>query len=446
MAANQADQSRDAIERSLDKLDKVSKQYNLTHDDKGKKMRKLISQIVKKVDALDDSKTDSKAQAFCWKGRAYGSLSEYSKEAEDFLTKAIKLEPTNVDAWNALGTEYWKKKDLRAAGDCFRGALDQNKNKISYRKLSMVVRNFGEPKTYRVRLEESISLAKKAIALDVSDSESWYILGNAYMTTFFSTFSTSDLEGCLKAYEKSEKMHKLGSSSKGGAADDKSSCTNPDLYYNRANVHKFYEQFQEAIDGYRNAKQLDPHLPGQDEIDNIHRFVKKLSKLVRTKNGLKAKKLLKFSAQIPPSVEIKDSKRVELKQLEIGENKDKFVVGTMIAPVTRSESVPVSFIVMDKNTDMFVVSIYGVIASLINDIKVGDVLFINKPILRKISVKEFKERSYPCIMVPNAATLSVNGHALPKKAFAKPVVRVETYGTALTKEGKIASNKNKIKS
>ena len=44
---------------------------------------------------------------------------------------------------------------------------------------------------------------------------------------------------------------------------------------------------------------------------------------------------------------------------------------------------------MDKNTDMFVVSIYGVIASLINDIKVGDVLFINKPVQTALTSLKF---------------------------------------------------------
>lgn len=33
--------------------------------------------------------------------------------------------------------------------------------------------------------QDSIKLAKKAIALDMSDSQSWYVLGNAHLTNFF---------------------------------------------------------------------------------------------------------------------------------------------------------------------------------------------------------------------------------------------------------------------
>mmetsp|Transcript_10982 Transcript_10982/g.13103 ORF Transcript_10982/g.13103 Transcript_10982/m.13103 type:complete len:431 (-) Transcript_10982:77-1369(-) len=422
------DGNAEAIGKMLEKLDKLNKQYSLSHKEKIRRMNKLISQICKKVDAMDQKTAAQKAMSACWKGRAYGSLPEHTAEAEEHLTKAIKLEPGLVEAWNCLGTEYWKKKDLKAAGDCFRGAIEQQENKVSLRKLSMVIRNFGEEDTKRSRLAESIKLAKRAIALDVKDGESWYILGNAYMMTFFTTFATSDLEGCLKAYEAAEKSTVDSANKK------------PDLYYNRANVYKYYENFQEAIDGYKKAIALDPQLPGQDQIDNINRFVTKLAKLVATRNGIKGKKLAKLASVIPENCQIKNSKRVELDELENGENKDTFLVGVTVSPVTRPESVPVSFIVMDKKNNMFVVSIYDVVSSLREYIKIGDVIYVNRPNLSRKSVNEFKERVYPCVTVSNPVNISVNGNALPKEAFAKPSVRVETFSTAVTKEGKLTNS------
>uniref|UniRef100_A0A7S2XC01 Tetratricopeptide repeat protein 5 OB fold domain-containing protein n=1 Tax=Lotharella oceanica TaxID=641309 RepID=A0A7S2XC01_9EUKA len=418
--------TKDAVERSIEKLEKLSKQYSLSEAERGRRMRKLIAQVCKWVDSIDHVDAESKAQAACWKGRAYSTLAEYTPEAEEYLTKAIKLEPALVEAWNSLGAEYWKKKDLKAAGDCFRGALEQKKNKVSLRKLSMVVRNHGEPKTYRERLAESVDLAKEAIKLDVKDGESWYVLGNAYMMQFFTSFSTDDLEGCLKAYETAEKST-VDSASK-----------NPDLYYNRANVHKFYEQYQKAIDDYKKSRTLDPHLPAQDEVENIHRFVKKLSKLIATKNGIKAKRRLKLKELIPETSQIKDVERREFVDLKQGPNKGSFLVGVIISPVTRTWDSPVSFIVMDKNTDMFVLSVYGVVSSLQSDLKMGDVIYINQPVLKQISVNEFKERVYPCISVGNAVNLSVNGKPLPKKAFANPSVKVSTFSTSFTKEGKVS--------
>lgn len=48
---------------------------------------------------------------------------KYSKEAEDLLSKAIKLDPKLVEAWNELGECYWKNNKLKEAINCFSGAL-----------------------------------------------------------------------------------------------------------------------------------------------------------------------------------------------------------------------------------------------------------------------------------------------------------------------------------
>ena len=39
-------------------------------------------------------------------------LPEYSKIAEENLSKSIKLMPTKNEAWDALGNVYWKKRDI----------------------------------------------------------------------------------------------------------------------------------------------------------------------------------------------------------------------------------------------------------------------------------------------------------------------------------------------
>ena len=57
--------------------------------------------------------------------------SGYSKEAEELLSKAVKLDPANIDAWNALGQCFWKKGDLTGARNCFDGALGQKVNAVS---------------------------------------------------------------------------------------------------------------------------------------------------------------------------------------------------------------------------------------------------------------------------------------------------------------------------
>ena len=44
------------------------------------------------------------------KGKAKGVFQDYNESAEKDLSKAVKLDPKNVDAWNCLGECFWKNK------------------------------------------------------------------------------------------------------------------------------------------------------------------------------------------------------------------------------------------------------------------------------------------------------------------------------------------------
>ncbi|PWA49560.1 hypothetical protein CTI12_AA478120 [Artemisia annua] len=89
------------------------------------------------------------------KGKMLDVLPEYSKKAEDHLSKAVKLNPSLADAWLCLGNCIWKKGDLPATRNCFNLAL--SKEEI---------------------VAESIKHTKEAIALDVKDGNS--LLNRSY--------------------------------------------------------------------------------------------------------------------------------------------------------------------------------------------------------------------------------------------------------------------------
>lgn len=121
-----------------------------------------------------DASVKHKARAAYVQGKALDAGPEYSKEAEVLLAKAVKLDPSNIDAWNCLGNCFWKKKDYVGARDCFVGAIGQEKTAKSLRLLSMVLRQIGETPQERVaNVTESVAKAKEAITMDVSDEESW---------------------------------------------------------------------------------------------------------------------------------------------------------------------------------------------------------------------------------------------------------------------------------
>lgn len=160
-----------AIIENLEKLDR-----SYFGRDRVKKIRESLDQATalldtKPIDLVNNKK--EKADLLYLKGRALDFLPEYTKQSEDLLSKSLKLLPTKKEAWDALGHVYWKKCDLPAAKNCFESSLEQEPNNSEIlRNLSMVYRQFQnvDVDTRKANFVKSIELAKKAVALGMSDS------------------------------------------------------------------------------------------------------------------------------------------------------------------------------------------------------------------------------------------------------------------------------------
>ena len=66
----------------------------------------------------------AKAEFLMLRGKALNVLPSFDTSAQESLSKAVKLDPTLVEAWIQLGECYWKKGDVDAAKNCFLGALN----------------------------------------------------------------------------------------------------------------------------------------------------------------------------------------------------------------------------------------------------------------------------------------------------------------------------------
>ena len=157
-----------------------------------------IAAVVAAVDGLSSESAGQRARASFARGRALDAGEAYSNEAEVELSRAVKLAPDFIDAWNALGhasaagagpslgwvrgrgcrgdgrpppwglgggvarslarrrsalravdtlstgrgsslpvRRFWKKKDFAGARDCFEAANERQANATSLRSLSL---------------------------------------------------------------------------------------------------------------------------------------------------------------------------------------------------------------------------------------------------------------------------------------------------------------------
>ncbi|XP_071823555.1 tetratricopeptide repeat protein 5-like isoform X2 [Apostichopus japonicus] len=405
---------RNPIEKAIDKTDDV---------------RTELEKVLKKLNE-SQGQIESKSEFLLLKGRALNILPEFSPEALDCLSKAVKLDPKLVEAWNHLGECYWKKKDIENARNCFTGALNYSENKVSLRNLSMVLRQLGGTPEERSKfMQQSVDNIKKAVQLDFNDGTSWFIAGNTYLSLFFASGqSASILKQCLGAYAKAEK--------------DPVAKSNPDLHFNRAAIYRFQEEYHLAIEGYERATALDPlWKEPQEKRKELVNFLWKVSELVRLKGKLKNKKLQQLissltEADLGPYAggsytgANKETVKLEpcpLSKLVEGKNLEKVVVGKVVCSVSLDEPIPFTFAIVDSEGSCYVVNLYNVAQG--QGVIIGDSVAIPEPHIMKndLSVDD-KHINFFSIRVLSPIYLVVNRRKLGADKQAPATLQVSTLG------------------
>ncbi|XP_072357697.1 tetratricopeptide repeat protein 5 [Scyliorhinus torazame] len=149
---------------------------NHSVEDAGRKQGDLTERMntaLEEMQSLEGS-SHNKAQLLMLRGKALNVVADYRPQAEEALSRAVKLDPSLVEAWNQLGEVYWKKGDIAAAKTCFSGALSHCKNKVSLRNLSMVLRQVrAHGDDYSRNVFASVEQAKLAVQMDIKDGTSW---------------------------------------------------------------------------------------------------------------------------------------------------------------------------------------------------------------------------------------------------------------------------------
>lgn len=439
-SSDQQQEYNDALEKAREAVDELYKfrdTYVESHGieccaNKKTDVEQKLKLTLTQLDRLQLS-IDNKAVFFYLRGKALNITPSFDPHAEECLSKAVKLDPNLIEAWNQLGESYWKNHNINEASNCFSGAIAKDKNKVSLRNLSMVQRQLGKEYNEKVaNVRQSVNTAKEAVALDVSDGHSWFVLGNAFLSVFFFAGQNPGvLKQCMSAYTRAE--------------HDKVSANNPDLHFNRAVAFKYQEEFSKAIEGYKRAALLDPSWnEPMEEIDGLMRRMKLCNDVVQNKGHLKPKKMKNLLHQIKESdlgpflggfYTSPTNKTISLKCALIkdlhGQCNDNIVIhGKVISVIPVKDGVPFQFVLIDSTSNCIAVSVFNLAVG--KGMIVGDSVAIPEPFIQNHEVElddssggvDNNKINLQSIRVDNPVVLVVNRRKVGIERLAFSVLSV----------------------
>lgn len=380
--------------------------------DRHSKMKAIVDKATKCVDralaALRPPPPDLNAQGLFLKGRALSFLPGQDAKAEELLSKAIKLDPKLLAAWNALGEVHWNTQNYQRSRECFEHALEFcGNNSVSLRGLSMVLRAIdtdmsgGEEDCAAARrsanFAEALEKAKAAVALDASDAQNWETLGNAYSGDFFVNARRPDeLSRALIAYGKAEALYtKLGKA-------------NPSLQLNRGMAAKYIEDYDLALRSFRKAQEIGSPDAAR-EAQKVMELVQKLAGYAQRKGDLKSKHLKELLQDMKQGV---DGQR-SLRDLRANvSSADLPIAAKVVNIVDRQDELPLIIICCDAYGDFFALSMYNANPCKVADavVPMKSLIHIRQPKFLEVSINaNHKTWSYPCVRVGHPGDVSVVG-------------------------------------
>ncbi|XP_038218974.1 tetratricopeptide repeat protein 5-like [Zerene cesonia] len=357
------------------------------------------------------------------KGRCYNVSLKYDSRATQCLSKAVKLNPHMVEAWNELGECYWKNINVKEARACFEGALKHERNRITLRCLSIILRQEASTRKDHEATQmilKSVDYAKEAVSQDIKDGQSWIILGNSYLCQYFTVSQDpAILKQCMSAYKQ--------------AYLDPIARGQPDLYYNKAIALKYEENYSEALETFNRACDLDPlWMPPDRERIKLRQFLASAVDLLRTRGKIKCKRLANMLQAVdkkmlgdytPGSFVTIGSRRdvileqVRIDALQEGANENKVILGRVVGSIHSENAVPFAFGIIDESMKCMVVTAYNWAAG--RGTLIGDWVAIPEPYVRthNIVTPEMKYM-FKSIRVNNPMTMFVNGRRVERGQVA----------------------------
>jgi tetratricopeptide (TPR) repeat protein len=380
--------------------------------DRHSRMEAISAKVAKCVDEalapLQPPPQELNARGLYLKGRALSFLPGQEPKAEELLSKAIKLEPKLLAAWNALGEVHWNTQNYQRARECFEHALEFcGTNALSLRNLSMVLRAVdseaaGEEDDVVARrrsanFAEALDKAKAAVALDAGDPQNWETLGNAFVGDFFVNARRPDeLSRALIAYGKAEDAY------------NKMGKRNYSLQLNRGMAAKYVEDYELALLSFRKAQEIGAANAAK-EVQKVMDLVQRLAGFSQRKGDVKAKHLKDLLEDLKQSGQ--ESHCIRDIRANAG-SADVPLMAKVVNIVDRQDELPMIINCCDSFGDFFALSVYNAQPSKIADavVPMKSTLLIRQPKLREVSVTvHHKTWSYPSVRVAHPGDITVVG-------------------------------------
>jgi len=459
------------------KLVELFDTHDFYYSEDEKQKQTMLKEKITEIETIlltipEDSSDKVKAEQALIRGKALNSLDAFSADAEAWLSKAVKLDPTNPEAWMHLGTCSWKKADRAQAKVCLMESLNQKETKEALRELSILTRQIrstaaeGPAKSS----DESIKLAKRAIALDMTDAKSWYVLGNAYNTRFFSVSQDlADVKNAMSAYKRSLTL--------GGDS-------NPDLFVNRGSIALYMQDYKLARSDFSKAFEIDPSLAtAKEQLEELQEYTERVSgvtaacrrclsgplgtvgtegstmggkikrkRLEQVKEALRAHEACvgaKGKRQGPAAIAIDRSGKVpiSIKSLAPGDNNDNVLSLKVVLPVSKGSVPPECFVCMDAQGDLCIMAAYNVQGAASPQFGQDCIITVCEPFLRPDSACDTAKENLgtaatatatatatagevdldlPVVQVFRLETLGFDGKIINRSAIQMPGLKIET--------------------
>jgi len=340
------------------------------------------------------------------KGCALNVGNKYNLKAEEILIDAAKMNPTMFEIWNELGDCIWKKGDKKGARNCFERALNQERNKVSLRNLSIVMRQ--QESVTNAEIEESVKISKEAVSLDVTDGTSWYILGNAYLAQFFLCGQASnDLKCSLNAYSK--------------ASADEKVLSDPDYHYNKGIVFKYLDDYNNAIAHFTDAISIHPQFSEcLSELNDLKDQILKTRQLIKNKGKLKGKNIAVMLRKLKEKSLSQKPTKVSMTtfdKLNAGTNEEKAINCILISSFVPNGRTPFVCICLDTESNCFALNIYNIDCGKAP--KLGDVTTVPYPQKSAVNIVIDNElNDFEMVRVDTPLNMMINNRQLPRDTLA----------------------------